>query len=145
MPHAARLRVIAILAAALTACNGGSPSEALEGELTEGTWGGDDVGLLLGEEFAHVHFGCTYGNFTLPLILDEESRFTASGEYFLRAFPVVVGPPLPAQLSGVVRGSRVILTVAVNDTVEGKVVALGPATVILGRDPEMGPCPICVM
>ncbi|MFP5356708.1 MAG: hypothetical protein ACLGIK_16475, partial [Gemmatimonadota bacterium] len=66
------------------------------------------------------------------------------GQYVLRAYPVLVGPPLPARFSGVVRGNLLTLSVAVDDTVEKKLVALGPITVVLGRDPKLGPCPICV-
>jgi hypothetical protein len=134
-----------VLAAALSACDEESPSELFETELTEGRWGGEDVGLILGEGLAHVHFGCTYGDFPLPLALDEDRRFNVAGEYLLRAFPVAVGPPLPARLSGIVQGTRITLTVAVNDTVEDRLVLLGPATVVYGREAEMGPCPICDM
>jgi hypothetical protein len=133
-----------VLAAALAGCAGESPSGSFETGLSEGTWGGDAVGFIVGEGVAHVHFGCTYGDFPLPLALDGD-RFNVAGEYLLRAFPVAVGPPLPARLSGVVQGRRVTLTVAVNDTIENRLVVLGPATVIYGRDAEMGPCPICNM
>ena len=61
----------------------------------------------------------------------------------LRAYPVMIGPELPAQFSGRVVGRTLTLAVAVNDTVEKKVVALGPITVTFGRTPQMGPCPIC--
>jgi hypothetical protein len=134
-----------VLAAAAVGCGNESPSEFLETGLTEGTWGGDDVGLIVGEGLAHVHFGCTLGDFPLPLTLDEDNRFNVPGEYVLRAFPVAVGPPLPARLSRVVQGRRITLTVAVNDTVENRLVVLGPATVVYGREAEMGPCPICTM
>jgi hypothetical protein len=40
-------------------------------------------------------------------------------------------------------GRTLTLAIAVNDTVEKKVVALGPVTVVYGREPQMGPCPIC--
>ena len=61
----------------------------------------------------------------------------------LRLYPVAVGPTMPAQFAGVVNGNRLTFTVAVNDTVETKLVVLGPAIVTFGRQPEMGPCPIC--
>jgi len=144
-----RLSVVAlralVLAATAVGCDSDSPSEFLETGLNEGTWGGDDVGLIVGEGTAHVHFGCTYGDFPLPLTLDGDNRFNVPGEYLLRAFPVAVGPPLPARLSGVVDGTRITLTVAVNDTIENRLVLLGPATVVYGREAEMGPCPICNM
>lgn len=75
--------------------------------------------------------------------LDANGRFTTDGSYVLRAYPVQIGPSLPAQFSGRVAGGTLTLAIAVNDTVERKVVALGPITVIYGREPKMGPCPIC--
>lgn len=111
--------------------------------LTEGTWGGDDTGLIVNDTVAHVHFGCTYGNFPAPVELDEEGRFSVSGEYVLQAYPIVVGPPMPAELVGVVEGIDVTMTVAVNDTVQDRLVVFGPKTVRLGREPTMQMCPIC--
>lgn len=111
--------------------------------LAEGTWGGDDAGLVLSDTLAHVHFGCTFGDFPAPVELDDEGRFSVSGEYVLRAYPIVVGPPMPAELAGVLHGIDLTMTVAVNDTIEGRLVVLGPATVRLGREPQMQVCPIC--
>jgi len=65
------------------------------------------------------------------------------GEYLLRAYPVAVGPAMPAQFAGVLRGTALTLTVAVNDTVDKRLVVLGPVTVVLGHEPKLGPCPIC--
>jgi len=62
----------------------------------------------------------------------------------LRAYPIMIGPELPAQFSGRVSGRILTMAIAVNDTVEKKVVALGPITVVYSRTPNMGPCPICV-
>lgn len=111
--------------------------------LTEGTWGGQDAGLVLSDTLAHVHFGCTFGDFPAPIELDESGRFSISGEYVLRAYPIVVGPPMPAELAGVVRGVDLTMTVAVHDTIDDRLVVMGPATVRLGREPEMQICPIC--
>lgn len=70
-------------------------------------------------------------------------HFSVPGEYLLRAYPVAIGPTMPAQFAGVLNGDRLTLSIAVNDTIEKKLVVLGPVTVVLGRDPNMGPCPIC--
>jgi hypothetical protein len=77
------------------------------------------------------------------IVLDAGGRFVVDGNYVLRAYPIVLGPALPAQFSGRVIGRTLVLAIAVNDTVENKVVALGPITVEFGRTPQMGPCPIC--
>ena len=65
------------------------------------------------------------------------------GSYVLRAYPVMIGPSVPAQFSGRVVGRTVTLAIAVNDTVEGRVVALGPVTLEFEREPSMANCPIC--
>lgn len=111
--------------------------------LSVGTWGGSNVGVIVDSAGAHVHVGCTNGDFKMPVLLDAQGRFSVSGSYILRAFPVQVGPSLPAQFVGVVAGNKLTLTVTVNDTVEKKVVTLGPAEVRYARDPQMQVCPIC--
>ena len=115
-----------------------------EGDLTVGTWGGENVAVMIEDTTVHVHIGCTNGDFPAPVVVDAEGRFSVAGSYVLRAYPVQVGPPLPAQLAGLVAGRQLVFTVAVNDTVEKKLVVLGPSTVTFARDPKMGPCPICV-
>jgi hypothetical protein len=124
-------------------CSGSSLLPPSDGILAVGTWGGDNSGVVVTDSVVHVHVGCTFGDVPGTVQLDAEGRFTVDGSYVLRAYPVQVGPSLPAQFSGRVAGRTLTLAIAVHDTVEGKVAALGPITVIYGRDPEMGPCPIC--
>lgn len=114
-----------------------------DGNLLTGTWGGENVSLIVEQDFAHVHVGCTNGDFSAPIAVDASGRVNVSGSYVLRAYPIQVGPSLPAQLAGQLSGRQLTFTVAVNDTVEKKLVVLGPVTVTSGRDPRMGPCPIC--
>jgi len=111
--------------------------------LPVGTWGGEGAGLIVEDTIAHVHINCTFGNFAGPITLDDNRRFNVAGEYVLRTYPVMVGPPQPAQFAGVIESNTLTLTVAVNDTTEKKLVALGPVVVYLGREPNLGPCPIC--
>ncbi len=114
-------------------------------QLSIGTWGAVNAGVLVSDTVAHVHVGCTNGNFSGPVALDAAGRFNVAGSYILRAYPVAIGPPLPAQFAGTVQGNKLHLTVTVNDTVEKKVVVVGPVTVTFAREPQMGPCPICRM
>lgn len=139
------LIALALMCAPLLAtCEQGTiiPSDGL---LNLGTWGGDNSGVIVTEDQAHVHVGCTFGDMPGRVAVDESGRFTVDGSYVLRAYPIQVGPSLPAQFSGRVVGKTLTLAIAVNDTVEKKTVALGPITVVYGRNPEMGPCPICVV
>lgn len=108
-----------------------------------GTWGADNQGVIVTDSAAHVHVGCTFGDMPGDIRLDVNGRFTVNGSFVLRAYPVQVGPSLPAVFSGRVVGSVLTLAVEVNDTVENKMVALGPIAVVYGREPRMGPCPIC--
>jgi hypothetical protein len=136
--------LLAALAVALTAATCETSPTDLEGTtLAEGTWGGDDVAAIVTDSLLHVHFGCTNGDFPAPVVLDADGRFSVSGDYLVRAYPVAIGPTMPAEIAGVVRGRDLTMTVAVNDTIEKKLIVFGPATVRLGTEPQMGPCPIC--
>jgi hypothetical protein len=135
--------VLALAGLLAGSCSGSSLLPPSDGILAVGTWGGDNSGVIVTDSAVHVHVGCTFGDMPGNIQLDAEGRFTIDGSYVLRAYPVQIGPSLPAQFSGRVAGSTLTLAIAVDDTVEGKVVALGPVTVVYGREPEMGPCPIC--
>jgi hypothetical protein len=124
-------------------CSGSSLLPPSDGILAVGTWGGDNSGVIVTDSVVHVHVGCTFGDLPGNVQLDATGRFTIDGSYVLRAYPIQTGPSLPAQFSGRVAGRTLTLAIAVHDTVERKVVALGPITVVYGREPEMGPCPIC--
>ena len=131
-----------LLTGLVAGCSQGSvvPSD---GRLALGTWGGDNTAVIATDSVTHVHLGCTFGDLPGPIALDSDGRFTLDGSYVLRAYPVQSGPSLPAQFSGRVRGHTLTLAIAVNDTVETRVVALGPVTLVFGRSPNLGPCPIC--
>ena len=137
-----------LLAAALlglTTCDSDSPLDTQPTRLEAGTWGGENAGVLVDGSKAHVHVGCTFGDFPVPVTLDEESRFSVTGSYLLRAFPVAVGPTMPATFAGQIRNGTLTMTVAVNDTIQRQLTVLGPVSVVYGREARMGPCPICEM
>ena len=126
-------------------CAAEESQPSANGRLTLGTWGGDDAAVIATDSVTHVHIGCRFGDLPANIVLDADGRFTRDGSFVLRAFPVLVGPQLPAQFSGRVVGKTLTLSVAVNDTVAKTVVSLGPVTVVLDRTPTMGPCPICAV
>ena len=113
------------------------------GRTVTGTWGGDNAGLIADDSNAHVHVACTFGNLPHAIVLDATGRFDLAGEYTLRAFPIVVGPPLPARFSGAVVGPLMTLTIVVTDTTADTTAVLGPVKLVRGREPVMYPCPIC--
>jgi hypothetical protein len=115
--------------------------------LASGTWGGNNAGAIVTDSQAHIHIGCTFGDISGLVPLSSDGSFSVAGSYVLRAYPIMVGPSLPAQFSGRVQQrfglSTLTLTVVVNDTVAKTTQTLGPVDVTFGKDPNMGPCPIC--
>ena len=143
MPHwRGCIRTIIVLP--LLACGESSVGDPpADGLLAIGTWGGTEAGVLVGDTLTHVHIGCTFGDLRGRVTLDADGRFTRTGSYVLRAFPVQIGPAMPATFTGRVSGQILTFSVAVRDTIEKKDVAFGPAAVRLGTEPTMANCPIC--
>jgi len=108
-----------------------------------GTWGGENAGLIADDTSAHVHIACTFGNVHQALVRDAAGRFDVPGEYVLRAYPVYVGPSLPARFHGSVVGRVLTLRVTVSDTTADTTAHLGPVRVIRGQEPKVQMCPIC--
>lgn len=125
------------------ACGSATSTDEPAQSLAPGSWGGDSVGVIVGDTLVHVHIGCTKGDFRRPAALTADGRFDVTGSYILRAYPIEIGPSLPARFTGSVRGGRLRITVAVDDTVAGARVTRGPAVASLGAAPRLGPCPIC--
>lgn len=133
----------ATLALVIAACSSSLTVPPYDGSLPLGTWGGDNSGMIVGDTAMHLHIGCTFGDVSGRVPLGGNGQFDVAGSYMLRAFPIAVGPSVPARFVGHVDGAKATITVTVNDTVEHKTVVLGPVVVTYGADPQMGPCPIC--
>jgi len=132
---------LAVLGLAFFArCDLLSPSD---GVLRQGTWGGDDAGLIVTDSGAHLHVGCTYGEVRGTIPLDAAGHFDVAETHNITAHPVDRGIYLPARLSGRARVTSLTFTVTVDDTVNHRTVVLGPVQVVFGKEPQMGPCPIC--
>ena len=104
-----------------------------------GTWGGENAGLIATDSSAHVHIGCTLGETRGPIRVDADGRFEVEGTYNVDAYPVDRGITHPARFSGRVVGNSMTLSVALTDTAR----VLGPVTLVYGKEPRMGVCPIC--
>ena len=105
----------------------------------KGTWGGENAGLIAFDTTAHVHIGCTAGDTKQAIVTDAQGRFDAPGRYNITLYPVARGPDHPARFTGSVDRNVMTLTVTLTDTA----VTLGPVRLELGKEPQMGPCPIC--
>jgi len=123
--------------AALVACN--AVLSVAPGPIATGTWGGENAGLIATDSSAHLHIRCTAGDTKQALVADSAGRFDAPGLYNITLYPVARGPDHPARFFGWTDGHTMSLTVALTDTA----VTLGPVQLTFGREPRMGPCPIC--
>lgn len=131
---------IAVLA---TACSTGSSTGPSDGGwLAVGTWGGDTGAIVVTATQAHVTLGCTYGDIPGPIPVDVNGHFSVSGSYNPRAFPVAMLPEVPAQFAGQLNHGALTLVVAVNDTIEKKLLVLGPIVLRYGVAPTPRPCPM---
>src|SRR6202162_4782784 len=119
---------------AILACSATSPITQVVG-----TWGGDNAGLIVSNTDVHVHIGCTLGDAVGPINPDANGRFEAEGTYNVDAYPVDRGIIHPARFTGQIIGQTMTLTVSLTDAVR----VIGPVTLIYGKEPKMGPCPIC--
>ena len=120
----------------LLACTGAMATRITE---VDGRWGGDNAGLIVENTVAHVHIGCTLGDATGPIRPDAGGRFEAVGTYNVDAYPVDRGITHPARFTGRITGQTMTLTVTLTDNNQ----VLGPVALIYGKEPTMGPCPIC--
>ncbi len=142
MPTSCRTTCLAIVLV-LSACASTETLAWADGLLPLGNFGGNGAGMIVGDTATHLHIGCTYGDVSGRIALDRNGQFDVAGSYRLRAYPIAVGPTVPARFVGRLQGSTVVVTVTVNDTVQHAIVVKGPASVTYGVEPQDMPCPIC--
>lgn len=136
--------VAAFVATTVIACSGSTTTlPPADGNIALGTWGGDTAGMIVGDTAMHLHVGCTFGDVSGRVPLNAAGNFDVSGSYQLHAFPIAIGPAVPARFTGHLDRSTITVTVSVDDTVQKKTVTLGPVTVTYLREPKMQNCPIC--
>ena len=134
------------LAMAIVGALGCSDAAAVlpaDGLVPLGAWGGDSAAMIVGDTATHLHISCTYGDVSGRIAVRDNGDFDVRGSYLLRAFPLAIGPTMPARFVGHLDGNAVTVVVTVTDTIEKKTVVRGPVIVTLGRDPKLMPCPIC--
>jgi hypothetical protein len=105
----------------------------------QGTWGGENAGLIADDTSAHVHIACTYGRIHQAIVPDAQGRFDVPGDQNITAHPVDLGILHPARFQGRVENGKLSLTVILTDTT----VTLGPVQLAYGEEPRMQQCPIC--
>jgi hypothetical protein len=136
-------RFFPVLCALVAACSASPTIAPLDNQLPLGTWGGDSAGMIVGDTSFHLHVGCTFGDVSGRVHVNDDGTFDAQGSYTLHAFPVVVGPTDPARFTGKIVGATATVTAIIDDTAQHQTVVHGPVVVSLGVTPRLGPCPIC--
>lgn len=139
-----RLVIVAVSAAAVAACAGAAtPLSGAASAIPLGNWGGDSAAAIVGDTAMHLHIACTFGDVSGRVAVGADGSFDVAGTYVLRAYPITVGPTLPARFVGRLEGTRFTVRVTVNDTVAKQTVVRGPVVLSLGAPGKLGPCPIC--
>ena len=85
------------------------------------------------------HLSEPLGDALGPIHPDANGHFEVAGTYNVDAYPVNRGITHPASFSGEIVGQTMTLTVSLTDIAR----VLGPVTLVYGKEPTMGPCPIC--
>jgi len=138
---AASMSVLALVIGACSSSRASAPPA--DGLLPLGNWGGDGAGMIVSDTAMHLHVGCTFGDASGRILLNSNGQFDVPGSYMLHAYPIAVGPTVPARFTGRIDGNTVTITATVNDTVAKQTVVKGPVTVVFGAEAKLGPCPIC--
>ena len=133
---AARLFVAALVACGgLLACNR-NPAGPSEGPLATGRLTGDGACLSVTDTGCNLAVGCGHGQFPRPIVR-ADGTFDVDGTYRIEVGPISIEPAPPAHFSGVVTGSRLILTVMPSGSLPPASYAVTPTTA--------GTCPVpCV-
>jgi len=133
------------LAVVAAACSSAATTTVppFDGNIPLGNWGGENAGMIVSDTAMHLHIGCTYGDASGRVPVGSGGQFDVAGSYLLRAYPIAIGPTVPARFTGRLDGDKVTITATIDDTVQQKQVVLGPVTVTYGADAKLGPCPIC--
>ena len=118
-----------------------APGPVAESQVVEvGLWGGDALGMDVGEEGATLEFDCAQGTIDGRIPLDAFGRFTVEGTYLQEkggpTSAIEHPPPVKARYEGSVSGDTLSLTVVNLDTGE----KVGAYTLVLGAAPRLMKC-----
>lgn len=129
------MRIGAILPLLLAGCATVAGDRSIVGH-----WGGQHVGLEMGEAEGKLDYDCAAGTIDGPLVSDATGRFTARGTHTPgMGGPVQVGvtpPSYPATYAGSIRGDTMTLVVDV-PTITARI---GPTTLRRGAEPVLMRC-----
>src|ERR1041385_5587184 len=89
-----------VVVAAFVGCSSSPSVPPFDGAIALGTWGGDSAGMIVGDTALHLHINCTYGDVSGRVPVGSNGHFDVAGSYMLRAYPIAIGPAVPARFVG---------------------------------------------
>jgi len=99
---------------------GCSPTGADDAGVTNGSWGGAHIRLMVTNTGAAAEFDCAHGTIDAPLTLDKSGQFDISGTLTVDGPGPVIpdrpSQPRPARYDGRLNGSVLTLTITLTDT-----------------------------
>jgi len=127
-------------------CQTGGPGSTLDGppgtqdRVSNGTWGGDHVGMEVTDDGATLDYDCAHGTIDEPLVLDGQGDFDVTGTHVTEHFGPQPGDGKsdshPARYTGHVEGESMTLTVTLTDTQE----EFGTFKLAFGASPRVVKC-----
>jgi hypothetical protein len=138
-----RALLLSSLVSAFAACGDTvTPLAPTPTQLTFGDWGGTQADVNTSSTATHVTLGCSFGDFPGSIKLDPTGRFSVQGSWNRSVGPIQVNGAMPAVISGLVTGTSLTFSVAVNDTTAKQISSLGPAFVVFGEQATSTVCPV---
>ena len=136
MARAVKSRLPMLLALIAASC----ATPAASGRSLAGKWGGQHVGLVMGEANGRLDYDCAAGTIDGPITADAAGRFAATGTHTPgQGGPNRIGstpPSYPARYSGNARGDTMTLAV----DVPALNTRIGPITLRRDADPILLRC-----
>jgi hypothetical protein len=102
--------ILGLLTCAVALACGGTPAGPSGGLLATGRWTGSGACLAVAENGCNLVIGCGHGQFP-RVTVGRDGTFEVEGTYRIEVGPISIEPAPPAHFSGVVTGSRLMLTV----------------------------------
>ncbi len=123
-----------VVAACLSLTHAPTALGAQADRVPSGTWAGTSATLTVTDHGARVELDCSSGEVNVPLIVDPQGRFAASGTYVAQrgAEPAGGFERQPARYAGQLRGERIEFEISLlKDDAR-----IGPFAVVLGAPPR---------
>lgn len=126
--------LLVVITAAAARCSTAAPARLV------GEWGGDHAGLIVTADQATLEYDCATGTMNLPVQVDDDGRFEATGEHTIgHGGPIrqdEIPDRHPALYAGRIQGDVMTLTVTMTDLKA----TVGTFVLVRGASPRVFKC-----